>query len=209
MNTRARVVQRAPSMSLSLEGFPSRHHRGAVYRAARRAPWWFCTCGDCRFDLDGGAPAGLGTLYSGVDPITGVLETIGPEMSRPVTRAFLAERTIWMLAYDRPLDVADLCDDAAVGFGVTNELSSMTPYDVPQAWARVFAEAGWDGIAYRTRFSTGPHATGIALFDEAGAKDWVAVQYCRADDAEIVVALEERHITVDEIPPAAALTILA
>jgi hypothetical protein len=201
------VVQRSPAVSL--DGFPSRRHSEEVYRAARRAPWWFCTCGDCRFDLDPRTPPELGTLYSGVDPITGVLETIGPEMTRPITRTFLAERTVWMLAYDRPLELADLCDDAAVGFGVTNELSSMTPYDVPQAWARAFADDGWDGIAYRTRFSTGAQATGIALFDEAGAKNWPAVQYCRAEDSDIVEALDVRHIRVDDVPSAAALTILA
>jgi hypothetical protein len=177
-----------------------------MYRAARQAPWWFCTNGDCRFDLPADNPAGLGTLYAGTDPVTGMLDCIGPEMAkRTVTVAFLAERTVWALAYDRALRLADLGHAAAVGFGVTNELSTMVPYDVPQAWANAFAGEGLDGIAYITRFSTGPEVTGLALFDAAGEHDWVTRKHCPGDAPEIVDELQARHVRVEEIPSSSML----
>lgn len=205
--SRQRVVQALPPASL--DGFPVTAHADAVYRVARREPWWFCTCGDCRFDLSPGAPGGLGTLYAGTDPITGVLETIGPELTGlPVARTFLAERTVWILGYDRPLELADLCHPAAVGFGVTNELSTMVPYSRPQAWAEAFAERGLDGISYRTRFSTEREPTGVALFDEAGHHDWIAVASCRADDDSVVAALSTRRIVVADIPSSSSMQIV-
>ncbi len=208
LTTRQRVVQSPPPDDL--DGFPVRHHQEAVYRAARQVPWWFCRCGDCRFDIDSDATNGFGTLYAGTDPVTGVLETVGPEMAeRPITRTFLAERIVWMLAYDRALVLADLCHDTAIGFGVTNELSTIVPYDVPRTWATVFADHGLDGISYRTRFSTGAAATGVALFDEAGDHDWVAEVYARADDDEMVAALRARHIHVDDVPTSAAMDLIA
>ena len=205
--TRQRVVQGPPPSSVS--GFPVTVHDDVVYRAARFEPWWFCTCGDCRFDLHGTGTPRQGTLYAGTDPVTGVLEALGPDLAgRPVARTFLARRTVWMLAYDRPVDLADLCSDAAIGFGVTNELSVMIPYTTPQQWAEAFAAEGLDGISYRTRFSTGPAATGIALFDAAGAHDWPKTACCIANSAEIESELAGRHISVEDPPPAAALTLL-
>jgi len=207
LTARQRVTQGLPPESL--QGFPIRRYQNEFYRAARESPWWFCTCGDCRFDIQGEHHSGLGTLYAGSDPITGVVEIIGPEMiERPISRAFLAERMIWTLSYDRALVLADLIQETALGFGVTNELSTMVPYDVPQAWAEAFADENLDGISYRTRFSTGKQTTGIALFDEAGAHDWVALPYCRADDEEIVATLKNRLIDVEDIPLSSSMDVI-
>lgn len=180
-----------------------------MYRAARHWPWWFCTCGNCRFDLDPGDDPPFGTLYAGTDEVTGMLETIGPELAgRAVARRFLSERTVWALAYDRPLELADLVSPGAVGFGVTNELSTMVPYDVPQQWATAFHHDGRDGVAYRTRFNTGPDATGLALFDDAGAHDdWVALAVCAGDADPILDALAERNIAVERPPRLADLDV--
>lgn len=208
LTTRQRVIQGLPAKSL--EGFPVVHYEPEMYRAARKAPWWFCTCGDCRFDIPADDPSGFGTLYAGTDPITGVLEIIGPEMTeRPISREFLADRTIWTIGYEQAVVLADLSHEIAVGFGVTNELSTMVPYHVPQVWAATFVDAGVDGIRYRTRFSTGTEVTGIALFDEAGEKDWIALVYCRSDDDEIVAALRERLIDVDDVPSSDAMQIIS
>lgn len=180
-----------------------------MYRVARQAPWWFCTCGECRFDLSVDDPSGWGTLYAGTDPVTGVIEMIGPELDqRPITRTFLSTRTIWTLGYDQVMMIADLHHPSAFGFGVTNELTSMVPYDIPQAWAAALAARGLDGIRYRTRFSTGSAATGLAIFDEAGAKDWVAVPLCRADDEEILAELTDRRIQVVDVPLSTSLEFL-
>jgi RES domain len=206
--TRQRQRQGPPPESL--EGFPPAIFDGVGFRAARQDPWWFCTCGQCRFDLGPEDPSGLGTLYAGTDPVSGVLEVIGPEFAgRPVARRFVAERTVWALAYDRPLQLADLVHRRAAGFGVTNELSTMVPYRVPQAWAKALADAGWDGISYRTRFNTSPQVTGMAWFDGAGAHgDWPATRWCDGDDPAMIEALAQFGIEVAEPPKLAALQVL-
>lgn len=206
--SRVRVVQAAPAVAL--DRFPTHTHRSAIYRVARHWPWWFCTCGECRFDLDRTDPRGNGTLYAGTDCVTGVLETIGPEMQGGViAREFLTSRAVWELIYDRPVRLADLTDRTAIAFGVTNELGSMVPYTVPQAWAAAFVDLGLDGISYRTRFNTAPEATGVALFDEAGSHpDWPAVSVGAADGEVIVEALHRRSITVADAPVLGALTVI-
>jgi hypothetical protein len=205
-----RVAQGPPPGSL--DGFPGRRHADVVHRFARRSPWWFCTCGDCRFDLDPAVPHGDGTLYAGVDPLTGVLETLGPELAAGgvVTRSFLAARRDWVLAYDRPLELADLTARRAVGFGVTNELATMTPYDVPQGWAEAFHDAGWDGIAYRARFDPAGDAPSVALFDVAGVhEDWPATPGPAGDDDAVVDALRALGIVAEDPPPLGALELVA
>jgi RES domain-containing protein len=206
--TRQRVVQNVAPHDLT--GFPNRTYDGFVYRVARFAPWWFCTCGDCRFDLEANSRHGQGTMYAGTDEITGVLETIGPELNdRPITRQFLTERNVWALAYDRAVIIADLTADEAVGYGVTNELSTMVAYAISQSWANAFQQQGWDGISYRTRFNTAATTTGVALFDDAGSHPrWPALQVCGADDPAIVAELNRRHIKVEDPPVVGSLTVL-
>ncbi len=63
---------------------------------------------------------------------------------------------------------ADLLSRRAIGFGVTNELSTMVPYDTPRRWSAALRGSGFDGISYRTRFDTGPTSRGRALFGPAG-----------------------------------------
>lgn len=201
--TRQRAVQGPPPDDL--DQFPVRSHDGAFYRVAKFGPWWFCRCGGCRFDLMGVGDASRGTLYAGTNPITGVLETIGPEMvGRTVSSEFFRDRTVWVLAYDRALKLADLCHGSAVGFGVTNELSIMTPYEMPQAWAVALDADGWDGIAYRTRFSTGTAVTGLALFDTAGEHDWPRQEHLPADSPEIRAELARLGIDVVDGPCSSA-----
>ena len=68
--------------------------------------------------------------------------------------------------------------------------------------------ASLDGISYRTRFSTELEATGVALFDEAGHHDWIAVASCRADDDSVVAALSTRRIVVADIPSSSSMQIV-
>jgi RES domain len=136
-----------------------------LWRAARRDPWWYCNSGDCRFDL---APP-RGTCYLGTDEITGILESIGPELSSGViASSYLEDRRLYALELSSPLRLADLASRRAIGSGVTDELSTMVPYKIPQAWARKFDETGFEGIRYRTRFDTGERPRGIARFGASG-----------------------------------------
>jgi hypothetical protein len=61
-----------------------------------------------------------------------------------------------------------MLDDAWAGQGVTNELFTITPYDVPQAWAACLQRAGWEGLINRLRHGLSPERFGLALFGDTG-----------------------------------------
>lgn len=193
--TRARVTQRRPRRELT--GFPrTTLKRGKrVYRAARMSPWWFCSCGGCRFDL--ASPDG--TLYLGDDALVGVIETIGGDLvGATISIEFLRARRVYSRRLGSDAVLANLTSRRAAGFGVTNELSTMTPYAIPRAWAAALsATTDYDGIRYRTRFDTGAGARGIALFGEAGERNWSAQDEGRADAPDLIAQLKrECSITV-------------
>ena len=196
--TRATPGQRRPPKSLS--GFPrTTLRRGLrIFRAARHAPWFFCACGACRFDL----AEPNGTLYVGTDAVLGLLETIGPHLAGGVvSRRFLEERRIFSRRLSADLPVANLTSRRAAGFGVTNELATMTPYDVPRAWAAALYASGYAGIRYRTRFDVGPDARGLALFGDAGERDWRAQDDGPADARAVIERLQrECNVTVADRP---------
>jgi hypothetical protein len=196
--TRATSGQRRPPKSLS--GFPRTTLRRGVriFRAARHAPWFFCACGACRFDV----AQPNGTLYVGTDALVGLLETIGPHLEGGlVSRSFLARRRMFSRRLSADLPVANLTSRRAAGFGVTNELATMTPYDVPRAWAAALYEHGYAGIRYRTRFDSGPDARGLALFGDAGERGWRAQDDGPADAPVLVERLQQEcNITVADPP---------
>jgi len=68
----------------------------------------------------------------------------------------------------RARPIANLAHRRAAGYGVTNELSTMTPYRCPQQWATALLKAGSRGLRYRTRFDPGPGARGLAVFGPTG-----------------------------------------
>lgn len=147
-------------------------------------------------------------MYAGTDPVTGVLEVLGDELlGGTVSDDMLRKRTVWVLESDLGLSLADLCHPTALGFGVTNELSTMVPYSTPQAWATALADAGFDGIAYRTRFNPTARPTGLAVFGPAGARDLPARRHSAANDHDILQALSRFGITVAGPPHSQQLDI--
>lgn len=97
------------------------------------------------------------------------MEVIGPELDNGVVAAeFLDARRLFSFTLRSPARGADLASRRATGFGATNELSTMTPYTVPRAWARAFHEWGFAAICYRTRFDTSEPARGVAHFGRFG-----------------------------------------
>lgn len=215
--TRASLAQQAPDPDLDWATFPAfRPRTGTVlWRAARRGrePWWFCACGSCRFDLD----APRGTCYAGTDELSGILENIGYEWASgsPLTLAFLRGRTLHASVAAGLLDgpLANLTSRKAVGFRITNELSDMTPYDVPRAFARLVDAARngsrrvFGGIRFRTRFDTGITTRGVALFGDAGLRTGVSATEREIAD-ELVDALVELGLNIDGPPPLSALTVV-
>jgi hypothetical protein len=80
---------------------------------------------DCRFDLASPRAA----CYLGTDELEGVLASIGAEIANgAVAQAFLDKRRLYTWTPPDPLRSANLVSRRAVGFGVTNELSTMTLY---------------------------------------------------------------------------------
>jgi hypothetical protein len=156
-----------------LTGFPLRRTAPGtmLHRAhqARRGPWWFASAGG-RFDL----AQPRGTCYLASSALVAVRERLGPVLaareSLPATvleGVVVSRLAVGVPGERAPLRLANLRVSAAAGFGVTRELESMTPYDVPVRWARAFDDLGLDGIWYGPRFSPGA-ASAVALFGAAG-----------------------------------------
>lgn len=201
MSGRERQYQAVPVGDPS--AFPSRLLGAStrLWRASSRPePWWFCSAGDCRFDL----VRPRGTCYLGTDEMVGLVEAIGPEMSgRTVSAEFVARRSIYGLDTERGYKLADTASRRAIGFGVTNELTTMVPYDVALRWASALDSAGFGGIAYRTRFDTGLAARGVALFGPTGPAPW-PVAARREVDASMRVRLAEECGIIVAPPPSLA-----
>lgn len=189
----------------SLTGFPQRNHRGTLWRAAQKSPWWYCSCLACRFDL----PSPRGACYLGTDELVGVLESIGAEISNGViAQEFLDRRRLFQWTPPGPLRAADLVSRRAVGFNVTNELSTMTPYTVPQTWAGAFDGAGFAAVSYRTRFDTGATSRGVAHFGPAGTAGRKVGPGKPIDDALRQRLERECGVVVAPPPSLSALTVV-
>jgi len=218
MTTREFVVQHEPDPKLSWPDFPQWYLRkkAFLYRAVRngRGPWWFCSCGNCRFDLSDPR----GTCYTSIDPLCGLLECIGidwctKEDESVFEASFLQKWTIHVLRVERTIHLANLTHRRALEFKVTNELSNMSQYRVPKLFARTFDEAKgtrglptFNGIRYRTRFDTGPRPNGVALFGQHGEQPWPTMTI-EVDD-EIVSQLRLIGIQIEDPPSLAALEIV-
>lgn len=170
-------AQRPPDTRAgALTDFPVHRLRGTavVHRAhlAANNPWWFSSSGG-RFDL----AAPRGTCYLATTALAALRERLGPVLAarRSVPASTLDGVVVSALRCPVPdgpasLRLADLRAAAAADFGVTRELESMTPYEVPLAWAAAFDEVGLDGVRYGPRFSPGP-ASALALFGATGVDE--------------------------------------
>ncbi len=131
---RDRAAQQPPPTTLA--GFPTVvRPRRRLWRAGRSAhanPWWFDGSGAGRFDPIG---SGQGSCYLGTDRLAGLLEVLGPEMSGGAVHVDdLTARSVYPLdPAQLPTPIANLAHRRAAGYGVTNELSTMTPLSPPPA----------------------------------------------------------------------------
>jgi len=172
---RQATAQRPPDMSVDYRAFPARRLRSGSrwHRQHRRTDgaWWFGSSGQGRFDL----PEPHGTCYLASSPTAAVRERIGPDLLSHgwVPASVLTGRVVSALHLRKATRAADLDNGEAAPYLVTRELPVMTPYDVPQAWARVLHRDGFHAVVAGLRFSTGD-STGLALFGDAGVRDWPA-----------------------------------
>ncbi len=119
-----------------------------------------------RFDL----PPPEGTCYLATDEITALLEVIGPDLERgAISSDFLKARSIRKLRLPEEVDLADLTSRKAVRFGVTLEIATLLPYDLPQAWALALRSIGAPGLAYQPRHDPSRRVS-LALFGAHGER---------------------------------------
>jgi RES domain len=152
-----------------LAAFPVWHvHAGTVLcrvTSSSLGPWWFSSDAHGRFDL----PKPRGTCYLADDEVGALLEVLGPVVI--VSPAWARRLSLWHLGLPDQCSAADTTVRAARGFGVTAELASITPYDLPQRWAAAFAASGHQGVRYRVRHDPGG-TRALALFGVAGERRW-------------------------------------
>lgn len=171
--SRAEPALPAPS---ALGGFPRWRltTRRALKRGHRtkRGAWWFASSGSGRFDL----PEPQGTCYLALDTPTAIREAVGERLTAlgVIDYGFAAERCVSSLHVPRSHALADACHVSAADYGVTRELSTITPYTLPQKWADAFNASKCAGIRYQTRFTTGAAPNAVALFGQAGEQPWPA-----------------------------------
>lgn len=154
------VAQQAPSVSLT--GFPTivRTAGDSLWRAhgATNSVGWYSSSGGGRFDL----PTPHGTCYLASSMGAAIRERLGGAIAQGnyVTHSDATETRVTEIA---GLDIVcgDVSTPEAARFGVTAELTSMTPYTIPHAWAAALHAQGLNGIRYAPRFTPGAEAWAI------------------------------------------------
>ena len=203
VSTRQTLALGLPPAPDDLVGFPVWHVHGGttLFRVTTSGygPWWFSSDGAGRFDL---VPP-RGTCYLADDELGAVLEVLGPVAV--VSAAWAKRFSIWQLGLPDQCSAADTTVRAARGFGVTAELATMTPYDLPQLWAAAFAAAGYQGVRYRVRHDPGG-SRALALFGAAGERKRWRRGRCRDVDDDLLDRLADATgLRVAAVPDAADL----
>lgn len=147
-----------------LTGFPTVPPPARLVRVCRigHDSWWFSSDGSGRFDLD--PPEG--TCYLAADSYAAIREAT---RLGPVTTDWVKRRELRQL---EPPDVkarlAATTRKAAGRYGVTTELVTIVPSEVPRRWAAAFRAHGFDGIRHQLRHDQRARPSGVALFGPAG-----------------------------------------
>lgn len=200
------TAQRPPDTDPALSGFPTTSlSRGARFcrEHGSKGPWYFASGPGGRFNLDDPD----GTLYLAVNPEDAARKRIGGDFDRSgrVPASVVTGRSVSILPLPQPVVAADLVADKAEQYGIVlGELTTMTPYAVPRAWAAAFAATGFGGLWTTLRFSV-PLGRGLAVFGVQGPRDWPADDQPRA----LRRVVESMSITVDDPPHETGVTILS
>lgn len=193
-----------PSVSLSepgdLRGFPATSPPSRLVRVCRSGPgtWWYSSDGSGRFDLH--RPEG--TCYLATDAYAAIREAtrLGPVSTDWVRTRELRE----VSPPDPDARLAATTRKPAGTYGVTTELVTLVPYDLPRRWAAAFRAHGFDGIRHQLRHDQRARPSGIALFGAAGASTLDAGRRTPLT----VVSTEAAGVTTYPPPTAAAVTIV-
>lgn len=183
-----------------LTGFPAVAPPQQLARVCRskRATWWFSADGSGRFDLH--PPEG--TCYLATDAYAAIREAT---RLGPVSTAWVADRELRRVPPPDPqARLAATTRQAAGRYGVTTELATVIPYDLPRRWATAFRAAGFDGIRHQLRHDQRARPSGVALFGPVGAADLADGARSPLTAAEV----EAAGVAVLSPPHSAVLTVV-
>jgi len=170
--SRQQPTLRVPRVDEDLRRFPAygTDTRRTYWRVVREGhgPWWFGSTLNGRFDL----PLPNGTCYLASDDLGAILETLGPELlpGGLAPESLLHGRFLRALRLPHNHRVANCLAQQAAKW-VTAEISTLTPYEVPQAWAKAFHRIGFQGVRYAPRHSTSRRTHLVAIFGPAGERN--------------------------------------
>lgn len=123
--------------------------------------------------------------------------------TRVVDRADVTRRDLFT-APPPALRLANTLARAARRFGVTGELSTLIPYDVPQAWARAVHAAGFAGLVGLCRHDLSLAARSVAVFGPARIvarrTGWTTRRSAILADAQLAAQLAELGVQVAAVP---------
>jgi RES domain len=183
-----------------LTGFPAvapPKRMARVCRAARDT-WWFSADGSGRFDL---APP-HGTCYLATDAYAAIREAT---RLGPVSSLWVQARELREVAPPAPdARLAATTRQGAGRYGVTTELATVVPYDLPRRWAAAFHAHGFDGIRHQLRHDQRARPSGIALFGPTGARS----HHNGRQTTLTVAAVEAAGLGVLPPPHSIALTVV-
>jgi hypothetical protein len=194
----------SPGITLSepsdLTGFPVTPPPTRLHRVCREVngTWWFSCDGSGRFDLE--PPEG--TCYFATDLYAAIREA---SRLGPVTPRWIVEREARGVAPPDPrARLAATTRKSAGAYGLTQELATLVPYDLPRRWAKAFRAHGMDGIRHQLRHDPRARPGGVSLFGGAGAGPAPEGERRRLD----VQAVQAAGVRVIEPPHSTVLTIL-
>lgn len=172
---------------------------------ALNSPWRFTSVppGRSRFDID--EPEG--TCYWSDRRYGCWVEVF--RGTQVVDRLDVTRRALFS-ATPPKLRLANTLALAAHSFGGTGELSTVIPYDIPQAWARALRAHGFAGLVARCRHDPGLTARTFAVFGPSGVSarraGWVTRRGAVLDDPKLVEELAQLKVLVAAVPHRVPIT---
>lgn len=164
--------QAAPTAGVALSTFPKVMAPAGtlMYRSHGTAhgAWYYDNGAEGRFNLHGAR----GTCYTASSVDTAVREKVRGRVARTgvVSRAVADSFVVSIVSAPSEHRCAAVNHADAAKHHVVRELTTMSDYSVPQAWAEAFEKAGFDGVLYGSAFTIG-NPDAYAFFGDAGVPD--------------------------------------
>lgn len=170
------AVELAVPDDLSQRKLPllSLHRSETLYRIQAETyadPLYFGATRLNRWDCPADANQSFGVLYTALEPKGAFYETLGHNIKKQIFSDLeLAERTLWSIEIQQPLELVDLTGDGLAQLQIDARLTTTRILSIPQAWSLAFYRHPRqpDGIRYLSRHQPQLHCA--ALFERAKTK---------------------------------------